>query len=125
MPLVGGFHVLFGPGAAGLVVLAMMAVSRWTFGARRRRRPSRRQTDYGLLVAVATYPTVQAAATAVATLAENGVRGTVAPAPSGPDVRVSADGYATRLPAGGTAVLVFGEEEERARRLLAPRHEHP
>ncbi|MDP9418419.1 MAG: DUF2007 domain-containing protein [Actinomycetota bacterium] len=101
----GSYSYLFGPLVSFGVVGVLMLLLRWTFsrGGSLVARPPRPGTEeeYGLLVSVASPATYVEAEMSRLKLAEAGLRVTVARTVNGP------------------RVMVFAEDEARARRLLA------
>ena len=114
-------HYSVGPTIAFIVVIGLGYVSRWAMAPtreqRRRRERARARRDFGLLVPVLSTQQRDEAVQARSLLERNGVRGTVAEEPPGP-VRVTADGLTIRPTGGSHQVLVFTDDEPRARRLL-------
>ena len=105
---VNSTHFAVGPVAAIVVVAALAMLSKWIFGSGRRRTarslvPPGVQIDTGLLRPVAELPDRAAAAALRAVLSDAGIRSTVG---------VRRDGR--------VQVLVFPDDEERARRLVPP-----
>jgi len=106
---VNSTHFAVGPVVAIVVVAALAMLSKWIFGTGRRRAATRSvvppgvQVDNGLLRSVADLPDRSAAAALRAVLSDAGIRSTVG---------VRRDG---RL-----QVLVFPDDEERARKLVPP-----
>ena len=113
-------HYSVGPTIAFIVVIGLGYVSRWAMAPtreqRRQRERARARRDFGLLVPVLNTRQRDEAVQARALLEQNGIRGTVAEEPPGP-VRVTADGH-TMSTGGGHQVLVFQDDEPKARRLL-------
>jgi hypothetical protein len=106
---VNSSHFATGPVVAIVVVVALAMLSKWIFGSGRRRTAARSlvppgvQIDTGLLRPVAELPDRTAAAALRAVLSDAGIRSTVG---------VRRDGR--------VQVLVFSDDEERARRLVPP-----
>ena len=100
----GSYSFAYGPIIAIGAVALLVVLLRWTFGRGHSlvARPSRpgAETEYGLLVPVASPPTFVEAEMIRARLVEAGVRATLAPTTMGP------------------RVMVFPEEEQAARALL-------
>ena len=74
----------------GVVVFALTAVLRWSFGGREARAERRitRARDYGLLRQVATAPSEKAATFVRDLLRRNGIRATTAPGEADDTLRV-------------------------------------
>jgi hypothetical protein len=106
---VNSSHFAIGPVVAIVVMVALAMLSKWIFGSGRRRMAARSvvppgvQIDTGLLRPVAELPDRTAAAALRAVLSEAGIRSTVG---------VRRDGR--------VQVLVFPDDEDRARRLVPP-----
>lgn len=106
---VNSAHFAIGPVVAIVVVAVLAGVSKWVFGSGRRRTAARTlvppgvQVDTGLLRSVAELPDRSAAGPVRATLSDAGIRSTVG---------VRGDGR--------VQVLVFPDDEDRARRLVSP-----
>ena len=106
---VNSTHFAAGPVVAIVVVAALAMLSKWIFGSGRRRTAARSlvppgvQVDTGLLRAVAELPDRAAAAALRAVLSDAGIRSTIG---------VRRDGR--------VQVLVFPDDEERARKLVPP-----
>jgi hypothetical protein len=107
--IVPSYHFMIGPTAALLVLGLIVLICRWVFSTShrdertaRRRAAARARGDFGLLVPVASAPTVQEAEALRTLLRDAGVRGTVAPGG----------------PGGAVSVLVFRSDAERARSLV-------
>ena len=105
---VNSTHFAVGPVVAIVVVAALAMLSKWIFGPGRRRTarslvPPAVQVDTGLLRSVADLPDRAAAAALRAVLSDAGIRSTVG---------VRRDGR--------VQVLVFPDDEERARKLVPP-----
>jgi hypothetical protein len=107
---VSGSHFASGPVVAIVVVAALAMLSKWIFGSGRRRTAAARspvppgvQIDTGLLRSVAELPDRAAATALRAVLSEAGIRSTVG---------IRRDGR--------VQVLVFPDDEERARKLVPP-----
>jgi hypothetical protein len=105
---VSSSHFASGPVVAIVVVAALAMLSKWIFGSGRRRTAARgpapgAQIDTGLLRPVAELPDRPAAAALRAVLSDAGIRSTTG---------VRRDGR--------VQVLVFPDDEERARRLVPP-----
>ena len=106
---VNSTHFAVGPVVAIVVVAALAMLSKWVFGTGRRRTAARSlvppgvQVDTGLLRSVAELPDRAAAAALRAVLSEAGIRSTIG---------VRRDGR--------VQVLVFPDDEERARKLVPP-----
>ena len=105
----GGFHYVAGPVVAIVIVCVLAMLARWIFGTGRshaagRALPPRSGTpDHGLLRPVAELPDRAAGAALRAVLSDAGIRSTLG---------VRRD--------GSVQVLVFPDDEERARRLVPP-----
>lgn len=114
-------HYSVGPTIAFIVVIGLGYVSRWAMAPtreqRRQRERARARRDFGLLVPVLSTRQRDEAVQARTLLEQNGIRGTVSEEPPGP-VRVTADGHTIRPSGGGHQVLVFQDDEPKARRLL-------
>ena len=105
---VNSAHFAAGPVVAIVVVAALAMLSKWIFGTGRRRGarslvPPGVQVDTGLLRPVAELPDRSAAAALRAVLSDAGIRSTIG---------VRRDGR--------VQVLVFPDDEERARKLVPP-----
>ena len=106
---VNSTHFAVGPVVAIVVVAALAMLSKWIFGTGRRRVAARSvvppgvQVDNGLLRSVADLPDRSAAAALRAVLSDAGIRSTIG---------VRRDGR--------VQVLVFPDDEERARKLVPP-----
>jgi hypothetical protein len=106
---VSGDHFAIAPVVAIVVVAALAMLSKWIFGSGRRRTAARGlvppgvQIDTGLLRSVAELPDRAAATALRAVLSEAGIRSTTG---------VRRDGR--------VQVLVFPDDEERARKLVPP-----
>jgi len=106
---VNSTHFAVGPVVAIVVVAALAMLSKWVFGTGRHRTASRSvvppgvQVDTGLLRPVADLPDRPAAAALRAVLSDAGIRSTIG---------VRRDGR--------VQVLVFPDDEERARKLVPP-----
>jgi hypothetical protein len=106
---VNSTHLAVGPVVAIVVVAALAMLSKWIFGSGRRRTAARSlvppgvQLDTGLLRPVADLPDRAAATALRAVLSDAGIRSTVG-------VRRN----------GQVQVLVFPDDEERARKLVPP-----
>jgi hypothetical protein len=106
---VSGSHLASGPVIAIVLVALLAMLSKWIFGTGRHRTAARHltdpavQIDSGLLRSVAELPDRPAAAALRAVLSDAGIRSTVG---------VRRDGR--------VQVLVFPDDEERARRLVPP-----
>jgi hypothetical protein len=106
---VNSAHFAIGPVVAIVVVAVLAGLSKWVFGSGRRRTAARSlvppgvQVDTGLLRSVAELPDRDAAGPVRATLSGAGIRSTVG---------VRGDGR--------IQVLVFPDDEDRARRLVSP-----
>jgi len=106
---VNSTHFAVGPVVAIVVVVALAMLSKWIFGSGRRRSAARSlvppaaQIDTGLLRPVAELPDRAAAAAVRAVLSDAGIRSTVG-----------------ILRDGRVRVLVFPDDEDRARRLVPP-----
>jgi hypothetical protein len=105
---VNSTHFAVGPVVAIVVVAALAMLSKWIFGTGRHRaaRPPVRpgvQVDTGLLRPVAELPDRPAAAALRAVLSDAGIRSTIG---------VRRDGR--------VQVLVFPDDEDRARKLVPP-----
>ena len=108
MPLPSdSLHFLYGPLLALLVVAALGALLRWTFGTHREHRAPERDPhgDYGLLTEVAAVPSPAAAAVLRRRLAADGIRATLTPTGDG----------------AGRRIMVFPADEGIARLVLARR----
>ena len=110
MPLdTGGYHYAAGPVVAIVIVCLLAVLARWIFGTGKthsagRALPSRTgPADHGLLRPVADLPDRAAAAALRAVLSDAGIRSTLG---------VRRDGR--------VQVLVFPDDEDRARRLVPP-----
>ena len=111
MPLDAGnsSHYVVGPILAVLVVALLAALSKWAFGTGRNRTAAARQLvrtgppDHGLLKPVAELPDRAAGQAFRAVLSDAGIRSTLG---------IRRDGR--------VQVLVFPDDEERARRLVPP-----
>jgi hypothetical protein len=106
---VNSTHLAVGPVVAIVVVAALAMLSKWVFGTGRHRAARRSvvppavQVDTGLLRPVADLPDRAAAAALRAVLSDAGIRSTIG---------VRRD--------GGVQVLVFPDDEDRARKLVPP-----
>ena len=106
---VSSSHLAIGPVVAIVVVVALAMLSKWIFGNGRRRTAARTAApqgvhiDTGLLRSVAELPDRAAASALRAVLSEAGIRSTIG---------VRRDGR--------VQVLVFPDDEERARKLVPP-----
>jgi hypothetical protein len=106
---VNSSHFATGPVVAIVVVAALAMLSKWIFGTGRRRTAARTlappgvQVDTGLLRPVADLPDRAAGAALRAVLSDAGIRSTIG---------VRRDGR--------VQVLVFPDDEERARKLVPP-----
>jgi hypothetical protein len=106
---VSSSHLAIGPVVAIVLVAALAMLSRWIFGTGRRRTAARAagppgiKVDTGLLRAVADLPDWAAASALRAVLSDAGIRSTIG---------VRRDGR--------VQVLVFPDDEDRARRLVPP-----
>jgi hypothetical protein len=106
---VNSTHFAIGPVVAIVVVAVLAGISKWVFGSGRRRTAARTlvppgvQVDTGLLRSVAELADRDAAGPVRATLSGAGIRSTVG---------VRGDGR--------VQVLVFPDDEDRARRLVSP-----
>jgi hypothetical protein len=106
---VSSSHLAIGPVVAIVVVAALAMLSRWIFGTGRRRTaagaavPPGVKIDTGLLRPVAELPDRGAATALRAVLSDAGIRSTIG---------VRRDGR--------VQVLVFPDDEDRARRLVPP-----
>jgi hypothetical protein len=109
MPLDAGnsTHYVIGPVVAIVLVCLLGLVAKWVFGSGRPRtravRPAEPTPDHGLLRTVAELPDRPAAMAMRAVLSDAGIRSTFG---------VRRDGR--------VHVLVFPDDEERARRLVPP-----
>lgn len=114
MPVDPTTHGLLAPVFAALVLGGLVLLTRWVFGTRgvRRVRPL---PDYGLLVPVARLADRAAAEDLRARLLAHGIRGTVVPAGKGYDAQ------GRPWPPDAAHLLVFPDDVERARALLAGR----
>jgi hypothetical protein len=99
-----GQSYLWGPLTVLLVVGVLAAVLRWTYGSARAAPPVRRDGDFGLLREVTVVPSQGEANALRALLGDAGIRSTC-----------------VRAPDGGTAVMVFEGDLEKARRAAGPR----
>lgn len=109
MPLdVGSYHYVAGPVVAIVVVCLLAVLMRWIFGSGRSRAaiaaPPAGAADHGLLRPVAELPDRAAGSALRAVLSDAGIRSTLG---------VRRDGR--------VQVLVFADDEDRARRLVPPR----
>ena len=106
---VNSTHFAVGPVVAIVVVAALAMLSKWVFGTGRHRTashsviPPGMQVDTGLLRPVADLPDRGAAAALRAVLSDAGIRATIG---------IRRDGR--------VQVLVFPDDEERARKLVPP-----
>ena len=105
---VNSAHFAAGPVVAIVVVAALAMLSKWIFGNGRRRTAAARTpagvtVDTGLLRPVADLPDRAAASALRAVLSDAGIRSTVG-------IRGN----------GQVQVLVFPDDEERARKLVPP-----
>lgn len=107
MPLdAGSFHFAVGPVIAIVMVCLLAALARWVFGSGRAGRtlpPATGPADHGLLRPVADLPDRSAGRALRAVLSDAGIRSTLG---------VRRD--------GSVQVLVFPDDEDRARRLVPP-----
>jgi hypothetical protein len=104
----GGYHYVVGPVVAVVVVCLLAVVMRWIFGSGRSRaaataQPPAGPADHGLLRPVAELPDRAAGSALRAVLSDAGIRSTLG---------VRRDGR--------VQVLVFADDEDRARRLVPP-----
>lgn len=106
---VNSAHFAIGPVVAIVVVAVLAGLSKWIFGSGRKRTAARAlappgvQIDTGLLRSVAELPHRTAAGPVRAMLSDAGIRSTIG---------VRGDGR--------VQVLVFPDDEDRARRLVSP-----
>jgi hypothetical protein len=104
----GSYHYVVGPVVAAVVVCLLAVVMRWIFGSGRSRgaatgAPVAGPADHGLLRPVAELPDRAAGSALRAVLSDAGIRSTLG---------VCRDGR--------VQVLVFADDEDRARRLVPP-----
>jgi len=104
----GSYHYAAGPVVAIVVVCLLAVLMRWTVGTGRSRAarsalPSSGTPDHGLLRPVAEVPDRAAGSALRAVLSDAGIRSTLG---------VRRDGT--------VQVLVFADDEDRARRLVPP-----
>ena len=109
MPLdTGSYHYVAGPVVAIVIMCLLAVLARWIFGTGRthaagRALPRSGPADHGLLRPIAELPDRRAGAALRAVLSDAGIRSTLG---------VRRD--------GSVQVLVFPDDEDRARRLVPP-----